>query len=390
MVQNSKFTIQLLEKIGAPLAAAIESVALEGGDQDEQAAKIMAKMLGQAVQISISLNSSFNIVEDEAQADSTRLALASLAAPLLADFYRQNESVPEDQDIKRLTKSLESVVAFADNFGAAEEEKSRLTTLDVDAPLFDKTQSALVVMQAMTPAIMAVGDFSFGQSEAKLIQEITNKCEAKAAEIAKKVNLGDKLSELMILKALAALYAECHTSETQKLASQSDASDRGELSLDPVWDRFATRVAMIEAVMGIESPGVSSVTAGNQTPEPAKAETPAQATVTPPPVEAVATPAPAAAPPSDANNPPAGPMGFFKKPDAASPATPPAEPAAPVAAPQEPPPPPPAQPVEAPAEVPAEVSETNAAQSSAAADVPSSPMGFFKPGAKKADDDKAS
>ncbi len=388
MVQNSKFTIQLLEKIGAPLAAAIESVALEGDDQDEQAAKIMAKMLGQAVQISISLNSSFNIVEDETQADSTRLALASLAAPLLADFYRQNEAVPEDQDIKRLTKSLESVVAFADNFSAAEEEKSRLTTLDVDAPLFDKTQSALVVMQAMTPAIMAVGEFSFGQSEAKLIQEITSKCEAKAAEIAKKVNLGDKLSELMILRALAALYAECHTSETQKLASQSDATDRGELSLDPVWDRFATRVAMIEAVMGIESAGVPNVAAGTQAPEPTKAEPPVQAAVTPPPVEAVATPAPAAAPPSDANNPPSSPMGFFKKPDAAAPATPPAEPAAPVATPQEPPPA--AQPVEAPTEAPVEVSETNTAQSTAAADVPSSPMGFFKPGAKKADDDKAS
>ena len=84
MVQNSKFTIQLLEKIGAPLAAAIESVPLSGEDQDLQSAKIMAQMLGQAVQVSISLNASFNIVEEEAQADSTRLALASLAVASLA------------------------------------------------------------------------------------------------------------------------------------------------------------------------------------------------------------------------------------------------------------------------------------------------------------------
>jgi hypothetical protein len=364
MVQNSKFTIQLLEKIGTPLAAAIESVPLSGEDQEVQSAKIMAQMLGQAVQISISLNALFNIVEEEAQADSTRLALAALAAPLLADFYRHNERVPEDQDIKRLVKSLESVVAFADNFSAAEEGKSRLSTLDHDAPLFDKTQSALVVMQVLVPVMTAVSEFSFGQSEPKLMQNITSKLEKMAADIAKNAKLSDKLSELMILKALAALYAECHRSETQRLASATSEKDEalGELSLDPVWEAFGTRTAMVEVIVGIKSNDVA-----------------AASTVAPTPVVPV-TPAPeqsepaAAAPAASSSSP----MGFFKTPDAAA-TTP--ETSAPVPGTTSevaaPPPAPAVEPVapviptaEAPADTP-----------------PSSPMGFFKPGAKKTEDD---
>ncbi len=368
MVQNSKFTIQLLEKIGSPLAAAIESAPPKGEDHEEQAAKIMAQLLGQAVQISIALNSAFNIVEQEAQADSTRLALAAMTAPLLADFYRQNGVVPEDQDIKRIIKSLESVVAFADNFSAVEEEQSRLITIDHDAPLLDKTQASLVTMQVMTPAIMAIGEFAFGQSENKLIQEVAAKCEAKAQELAKNLNLSDKLSELMILKALVALYAECHRSETQKLAAQSDDQEnRSELSLDPVWDSFATRTAMIEAVMGLEAAETSSKTPETTAPATPQEPTPKEETAapTPPPAQEAA---PATAQPSS-------PMGFFKKPDAS-------------AAPEDPPPAEPATPTPADEPVTPAPAEAPKAEDKRASppETLSSPMGFFKPGAKKSDD----
>lgn len=376
MVQNSKFTVQLLEKIGAPLASAIESVPLKGNDTDVQAAKIMAQLLGQAVQISISLNTALNVVEDGAQADSTRLALASLAAPLLADFYRNNERVPEDQDIKRLVKSLESVVAFADNFSAAEDEKSRLTTMDHDAPLFDKTQSALVTMQAMTPVIRAVSDFAFGQSEAKLTQDVSAKLESVAQDVAKKISLPDKLSELMILKALANLYADCHIVQTQKLANDSnDDGARAELSLDPVWEAFGARVAMIEAVMGVEVP---TETAAVSAVAPAVAAT--QAPSTEQPV--------AEAPTSAAASPASGPMGFFKKPDAQANANASTAmtPEAPVQL---------AQPPEAQANqqaqpvTPTPIQPPTETSADTTSNPPSNPMGFFKPGAKKPEEEQS-
>ena len=364
MAQNSKFAIQLLEKIGAPLAAAIESVPLKGEDADVESAKLMAQMLGQAVQVSIALNNSLGVTESEEQADSTRLALAALAAPLLAGFYRQNERVADDQDIKRIVKSLEAVLAFAENFTPAAEENSRLATIDHDSPLFDETQASLVVLQSMTPVIQAIAEFPFGQSETKLMQEVSDKLKAKAADI--NGSSGNKLGELMALKALAQLYADCHAAETARLASASD-ENRGELSLDPVWAAFDTKVAMVETIMGTES----GATAGGETPQPAAQESappPAEA-----PVEKTEAPAPAD-PPAETSS---GPMGFFK-PGAKTEQPPPAAETPPV--PQveetkaEAPPPPADQPSEPPAAEPP-------------SGAPGNPMGFFKPGAKKEGND---
>lgn len=360
MVQNSKFTIQLLDKIGGPLASAIESVAIESEDKEIGAAKLMAQMLGQVVQVSISLNASFNLQEDGAQADSTRLALAALAAPLIADFYREKEHVPEDQDIKSIIKSLESVVAFAENFSPATDEASRLTTIDHDKPLFDKTQSSLVVIQAMVPVINAISEFSFGQSEIKLIQDVAQKLETKAVDITKARGLEGKLNELMVFKALAALYSQCHISETQKLASAGNEENRGELSLDPVWQSFETKVAMIDALLGDKkvttekaSVPVSPVVEGTPTPvEPMTRDTQ--------PMEQPAVELPSS------------PMGFFKKPKEAESAS--AETSV-------------AQPAAEKSPLPEEnkeksEEESGGSSSSGGSGGPQNPMGFFKPPGK--------
>ena len=362
MVENPKFAIKILEKIGAPLAAAIEAVPLKGEDTEVEAAKIMAQMMGQAVQISIALNASLNITEsDEGQADSTRLALAALAAPLLADFYRQNERVPEDQDIKRIIKAQEAVLAFAENFSAASEEKSRLTTIDHDAPFFDETQVSLAVLQALTPVIGAIAEFPFGQSETKLLQDVADRLKTDAADIAK----NGKLGEVMAVKALAQLYADCHRAETQRLASASD-ENRGELSLDPVWEAYRIRVAMIDAVMGTETGATG--TQDTSAPSPAAEKPP----IAPPPQESAPAQeqAPAAAPPASGN-----PMGFFKPGGGQTdnPATPPAAPAETASS---------APPAETPPSTPP--AEDKASGSSD--NPPTNPMGFFKPGAKKEDD----
>jgi len=63
MPTDSAFAIRLLEKIGAPLVLAIESAPPEG--DESAAASMMAKMLGQAVQISIKLSTTLNAEETE-------------------------------------------------------------------------------------------------------------------------------------------------------------------------------------------------------------------------------------------------------------------------------------------------------------------------------------
>jgi len=281
MVQNSKFAVNILEKIGAPLAAALESVPLQGDDKDIEAAKLMAQMMGQAVQVSIALNNALNVTESEEQADSTRLALAAIAAPLIAEFYRQNARVPDEQDLKRIVKSQEAVLAFAENFSAADEGKSRLSTIDHDAPLFDKTQISLVVLQALNPVLTAIFEFPFGQSETKLLQEVSDRLQANAAEMVRSAG-GDKLGEILVLKALAQIYADCHRMETARLATASD-ENRSELSLDPVWKAYDTKVAMAEAILGGNETSTSTQASAPAPASPPAAESMPAETPPPPP-----------------------------------------------------------------------------------------------------------
>lgn len=406
MTQNPSFAVQLLEKIGTPLAGAIEAVPLQGENQEVEAAKLMAQMLGQAVQVSISLNTTLDLKEDEQQADSTRVALAALVAPLIADFYKKNARVPEEQDLKRITKSLEAVLVFSENFTPASDEASRLSTINHAVPLFDSTQVMLVTLQALTPVISAIAEFPFGLSETKFIQDVSDRLEKDAANIA---GSDGKFGELLVFKALAKLYAECHLAETERLLGIDDG-ERAELSTDPIWERYETKLAMVKALTGSgsDSAAVSSQGAAplpvadvsEDVPVP-PSEPPA---VEPPPVEAAPIPeAPAEAPPSAAEPAAApssgGPMGFFAKQDAAS--EPPAP--APVEAPAEPvaqdSPQPPAEPVpetppaatpeppaSAPVEVPAEPPSTDAPADNSAPPSGGGPMSFFKPGPKSDDD----
>lgn len=374
MTQDPKFAVQLLDKIGAQLAAAIESVPLEGDDTDVEAAKLMAQMLGQAVQMSIALSNALNLEEDEQQADATRVALASIATILIANFYKHNSRIAEESDIKRMTKSLEAVLSFAENFSPASDESSRIATLENDSPLFDKTQPTLVILQALSPVINAIAEFPFGVPETKLVQDVSTKLESHASSIAKESGLTDKLSELLIFKSLAQIYTECHKSETEKLASAND-DNRAELSIDPVWQAYETKLAMVKTLVGISA--TSETSSGETSPEIVQDQSP-PTSAEQKPVEIQPPVEPTAPPPAQEAPAGAGPMGFFaKKPEDQSPPAPaeqqPAE-GPPPAEPAAPPPPPPTNETP-PQSPPAEDTSGDAGDGS-------SPMSFFKSGPK--------
>ncbi|MEM8833695.1 MAG: hypothetical protein AAGB32_04050 [Pseudomonadota bacterium] len=379
MVQKSLFAVRLLDKIGAPLVSAIESAPPE---KETDAAEMMAKMLGQAVKMSIGLAGALNIEETEEQADSTRLSIAALSTPLLADFYRQHKRVPEEADITRMTKSLEAVIAFADKFTPAAEGQSRLTTIDQDMAFFDETQAVLTSLQALTPVILAVNEFSFGQSEAKLLQEVADRLEKDAVALSGAEK--NKMGQIIVLKALASVYADCHRAEVQRMSAQDDES-RQTPTLDPIWKNYDRQVKMMEALTGAErdeSAGSSKSSA------PQAPQKPAEPVVDAPKESAKPAEAPPPAPEKPAEAPASGggsPMGFFSKggdAESAQPADKPAEASTPAPeAPKE------TNAPETPATPPAETSEpAQPTETKTDSDATANPMGFFKPGAKKEDD----
>jgi len=365
MDQRTQYLIQVLEKLGGPLMEAIQGAPGSKDSDSAQDAKTMAGLLSRSVEVSIAMTSALNITDKDGDPDAVRLALAAVAGPIIADLYENSGKVPEDAEVERITNALEAVLTFSSNFTPAAEHAQRLETLSGDKPLFDGTQAHIYTLHALIPVLNAITEFPFGNSETKLFQDVTRRLEEKAKslnQVLSKEN-GSPLGELIILKTLAEIYAACHKTETAKLLSEDGERD-SEPSLDPVWENFETRVAMLEAVTrsavpGTEGAGASGGTEAappvfnkekleNQAPAASEVQQPAEA-------------------PAQGDNP----LSFFKKPkeqEASAPSAPPEQtPAQPPAAAQNP-------------------SSDTSSQSTDTGNSDSNPMAFFKPGSKKTDD----
>lgn len=303
---RTQFLVQLLQKLGVPLMGAVEAHS-SGDPSGEKDALALSSLLSESVKISISLSQAMNLKPEDGDADAIRVALAALAGGLVADSYRQTGRIPSGNDAARIAKALESVIVFADNFAPAAEHAKRLETLGGVAPFVDPVQTNIYAVQALTPAIAAIAEFSFGQAETRLVQDVADRLRARAKDLLFSFSSGsNEMSELVVLQALGQLYASSHRAETKRLKEQSDAAAS---SLDVVWAAFDRQVAMLSVLLG-PAAGQPQGSAGGGGVKPA-IETPVVQDAAPvaPPAAAPAAVPPAATPPAGGGNP----MSFFKK-----------------------------------------------------------------------------
>ena len=337
MDQRATYLLQILEAIGAPLMGAITGVS-NGAENTQGEAQSMAALLAKTVEASIELGNIMDINPAEAQDDTLRVALAGLAGPLVAGQYAKRGQIPESPDLKKITSALQAVLSFSDNFTPTPETVERLKNLEASGQSVDTYQTQIQYMQAFIPVVEAIAAFPFGQAEAKLIMDVSDRLVKRSVELREALlpGVGDeaaqKRAELGLLKALALLYSACHKAETEKVTSTDIEAQGGALSIDPVWKAFDMRAAMLEALAASMVPGGGSE-AGGGSKAPAVAAS-AAAPATPPPTAPPPTAPPPTQPPAatsaPAAPPPEGP------PAAEAPATPPATPPAqPPAQPQE-------------------------------------------------------
>jgi hypothetical protein len=351
MNERAEYFLQTLERIGAPLMAAItETSKASGADGAAADAQAMAQMLGKVVQASIDLGQAMDVNPVEIGDDSLRVALAGLASPMVAGQMRKAGGVPEDAEVARIVSALQAVLTFSDNFTPNADNAQRLKDLEARGQSVDAHQASVQYVQAFVPVVQAISDFSFGQVPQKLIVAVSERLVKRAAEMRETLAAsadGDdqKRLELGFLAGLAQVYAACHEAETRKASGMGEDGGAGP-SLDSVWSAFDTQAAMLEILSGSFVPGGASASAGSASSgggvAPAAAAAPmtqappvlpdAATPVTPPPPAAVA-PVAQDAPPAAAASPLSS---FVKKPDDAPQAAPP--PAAPVAPPVAPPP----------------------------------------------------
>ena len=98
MTQRSALVVQILEKIGAPLAAAASEVVGTDIDPAKNATQ-MAVLLAKSVQTSVALSSSVDIRDSSDQADAVKLALAPLAVGALSWHFDGSTARSEDTAI---------------------------------------------------------------------------------------------------------------------------------------------------------------------------------------------------------------------------------------------------------------------------------------------------
>lgn len=399
MNTKEQYFTQILEKLGTPL---LHSVAASVGNQasDEEQAKIVAELLSRSVQMSIEMGQSFNFADLSDHGDSVRVALATLAGPLVAKQYQQSGRMPTEADLKKVTTVLQSVLTFSENFSPSVENAQRIADLKAKGEAVDAAQADLQYIEAFVPVVQAVSGFSFGQPENKLALDIADRLVKRAVEMREAqfshVTNSDeqKRIEVVIAGAQADLYAACHRAVMDEAikAAESGGTPPG---IEAVWTQFDLRSAMLESlvqgVLGGDKALVSkpvSEVAPIDAPAPVVPETsapdssaapaifssapiepdvvietakdeatpaifggpkPAEEVKEEPPIPAVddvIAPASAAAPevPPAESSTPANPMAMFATPKAEEPAEPPAPvqaaPAEAAASPSETPPPP--------------------------------------------------
>jgi hypothetical protein len=298
---RTQFLMQLLQKLASPLMGAVNAHADMESDAHKDAAT-MAALLSESVKIGIAMSQSMNLKTEDGDSDAIRVALSSLAGGLVADHYRTSGRIPSENDGRRMAKILESVIAFSDNFAPNAEHTARLKTLEGVPPFFDPVQTNIYVINALTPVITAISAFSFGQSETRLLQDVAARLGERAKAICGQTDGMGAMSEIVVIQALAHVYADIHRGQTQTMARGGHEVTVN--SMENIWAEFEKRTKMLETLLlsmgGVGIGGGSS--SGGVRPKPV-----AEAPSAPPEQES----APPQQQPAAASG--GTPMSFFKK-----------------------------------------------------------------------------
>lgn len=315
MDQRTAFLIQVLERIGTPLATAVTSMPVQGVTGTDailrQDAQRVAELLNRSVQLGLSMAESMN-VRDAARADGVHLALAAFAGPLIAgQFMAGGGRVPGDAEVKRLAASLQAVLTFADNFTPAADSTMRLQNMDAGDQPADEHMVHVQMLQAFSPVLQVISEYAFAKPENRLLQDVSARLVIRAEDLRKGMFGPDlppraaRQADLVLLNLVCGLYATSHRAETMRLMTMDEKSRAGTIiSMDGVWALFDKRVEMVRLMADQIIPPAATGTGASgstQGPNPAMQN---YFTENLPP--AVARPAPV----SSAEKP-ANPMAFF-------------------------------------------------------------------------------
>ncbi|MGB4107554.1 MAG: hypothetical protein WBK55_07135 [Alphaproteobacteria bacterium] len=320
MNQRAEYLLRVLEKIGTPLMTSIlRAPGRSAAEETHKDAQRMAELLAKTTQASIDMAQAIDLGAMPDGGDSIRVGLAALAGGLVGAHYRQTGKAPGDNDLRKMTAAMQTVLAYSENFMPGADATARLSNLEPFGQGGDAQQISLQYIHAFVPVVGAAAAFPFGQPEQKLVMDIAGKLVQKAMEMRESLFSSldpaeQKRMELSLLGALAGIYAACHEAETTRMMSLTEEQrTMGGVGIESVWKAFYLRAGILETLAREMVPGggrESASSGGGRAPAPPPAPPP----FTPPPQAAPPPSSPPANPQQPQGSGSGNPMSFFKGP----------------------------------------------------------------------------
>jgi hypothetical protein len=286
----SSYRVNLLEKLGTPLLSAVSEAAMRARMQGQTPegsnaqAERCAELLSRSTQLSLSMAKLMNIGDEGGEdGDAVRVALAALSGPVVANQYRMTGQVPGDDELATLEQAMRAVLSYGDKFSDTAQSAARLERIDHEFVPGDAAQMHIQYLQILVPVVNAVMAFPFGQDPKSLIGEVAERLVGRARQMRERLFPGlegesSARAELGMLRTVANLYAQCHFAEMTRLMSMNEQQREGQsMSMDPLWDAFDERMAMVETLAAHIVPGTDSGDSGGAAPQEDVPQQPVQA-----------------------------------------------------------------------------------------------------------------
>ena len=252
MIRNLVFLLYTIENIGLPILCAILRTTTP---KAEETAKIR-DMLDRAVQITQELEKKLGTKNGSPTPPDIKLKLAGAASRAVAARFEQTEQVPDEGDISNILENIEAILLRTEIF-EFQNTADKLTAGSV-SEFTEQSYQGMLYIEAFSPILHPIAEFSYGQSESKLIQSVSDTLLKHSRDM--RIRLfgqtrkpeADKEIDIAVLKALARLYAETHTAETRKIMKMDEhirLQNGSMLTIDIVWRAFERKCAMLEALI---------------------------------------------------------------------------------------------------------------------------------------------
>ncbi|MCK5383944.1 MAG: hypothetical protein KAJ29_00115 [Alphaproteobacteria bacterium] len=251
-MKRAELLTVIMHDIGLPVIEGVIQVALN--EPEEKVIEDVTRLLRQTIDNADDIRGLLDLIEEEEKDVSVRLNLATLSCHIIAAHYKRSGSLPTQAELKRTVGSVDKLLTFSENYIPMERLEGVFPENIRGLSPLSRTVANLVYLKYYVPLVDAVADFSYGQDEARMIQDVSEKLRTKASEITHAL-MGTELSvaeqkssELLILSSLIPLYCSCHIREKNRIMALDEdvrAEEDNKTQIENIWLLFEKRLSML-------------------------------------------------------------------------------------------------------------------------------------------------